>query len=95
MGSSWSEHAKMINTIVSSVLDKHGIRGALRLEFRNYALRLFKIAKSCKREERDAMIKALKAWYKTKLVIDPEEIMKVLDEITKAITEYVEKEANR
>ena len=89
MVSDWREHVKRISAIIAPILDRHGIAGELRVAFRNYALQLFRVIRKSKEEDREDLIKAVKAWYSTRLIIDPEEIRKTLDEIAEAIKEYV------
>jgi len=86
--SDWREHVKRVNAIITPILDQHGITGELRVAFRNYALHLFRVIRKSREEYREDMIKAVKAWYSTRLIIDPEEIRKTLDEIADAIKEY-------
>jgi hypothetical protein len=88
VGSDWREHVKRINAIITPILDRHGIVGELRVAFRNYALHLFRVIRRCKEEDRGDMIKAVKAWYFTRLSIDPDEIRKILDEIADAIKKH-------
>jgi hypothetical protein len=89
VGSDWREHVKRINAIIAPILDRHGIVGELRIAFMNYALQLFRVIRRSKEEDREDMIKAVKAWYSTRLIIDPEEIRKILEEIADAIKDYV------
>jgi hypothetical protein len=88
MVSDWREHVKRINAIITPILDQHGIVGELRVAFRNYALKIFKIVRKYGEGDREDMIKAVKAWYATRLIIDPEEIRKIINEIADAVKEY-------
>jgi hypothetical protein len=89
MVSDWREHVKRINAIITPILDRHGIVGELRVAFRNYALKIFRIVRKYREWDREDMIKAVKAWYFTRLCIDPDEIRKILNEIADAVKEYI------
>jgi hypothetical protein len=87
MSGDWREHVKRIKAIITPILDQHGIIGLWRVAFWGYALKVFSVISKHGEEDRGDLIKAVKAWYSTMLIIDPEEIRKILDEIAGAVKE--------